>query len=238
MTTDRVHRDQSGKTATALFLLVLCCEIYLIAGRSVDLPRTPLTADSFLVDGLTRGVSVTQTMTIMAGGFNEVVFSVAPIGEVHVGKLNWSLHEIQRIADGATTRTEDRLLFRDVVHARAVLEAGELLLRFPVVNESRGRAYRLDIWPVDARSQSGVGLWATDGSWTDGGSMFVNGLSGYSEFVFEARATRVTVLDSLRHHFSGIGFAAFLLFAVCAHGAVFVVFRALAASFPADSTVS
>ena len=57
--------------------------------------------------------------------------------------------------------------------------------------------------------------------------MFVNRLSGFSEFVYEARATRVTVWDDLRHHFGGLGLMAFLLLAMCAHGALFAVIQAL-----------
>ena len=233
MISDHVCRNRSSvrRVVTALLLLTVCVEVYVIAGRRVDLPRTPMTADSFLVDGLTRGVSVTQTMTIRAGGFNEVVFSVAPIGEVHVGKLNWSLREVQLVVSGEAVTSEDRFLYRDVVDARAVLEAGELVLRFPVIDESKRRSYRLDIWPADPRVQNGVGLWATDGGpWTEGGSMFIDGLNGFSEFVYEARATRVTVWDELRHYFGGLGVMAFLLLTMCAHGALFAVIQALGAS--------
>ncbi len=235
MTSDDTCRSRSGvrKVVTVFLLSTVCVEAYVIAGRRFELPRTPMTADSFLVDGLTRGVSVTQTMTIRAGGFNEVVFSVASIGEVHVGKLNWSLREVQRVAYGETVTSEDRFLYRDVVDARAVLEAGELMLRFPVIDESKGRSYRLDIWPADARVQNGIGLWATDGGpWTEGGSMLVNGLSGFSEFVYEARATRVTVWDDLRHYFGGLGLMAFLFLAMCAHGALFAVIQALGMAPP------
>ena len=237
MTTEQARAGESRatKVGAMLFLLAMCGEIYVVAGRNVELPRTPLTADSFLVDGLTKGVGVTQTMTVKAGGFNEVVFGVAPIGDAHTGKLNWSLHEIRRVSYGTSdlhwqrmVKNEERFLYRDVVEAQAVVRTSELALRFPVIEESAGRSYRLDIWPADARVQNGIGLWATDGLWTDGGSMFVNGLSGYSEFVFEARATRVTVWDSLRHYFGGLGFVIFLLLGACAHGALFVVLRALA----------
>ncbi len=235
MTSDHFGSSQSSlrKVGAVFFLLAVCVEIYVIAGRKVELPRTPLKAESFLVDGLTRGVGVAQTMTIRAGGFNEVVFSVAPIGEVHLGKLNWSLREVQPGAYGETAISEGRFLYRNVVDARAVLEAGELVLRFPVIDESKGRSYRVDIWPADARVQNGVGLWATDGGpWTEGGSMFVNRLRGFSEFVYEARATRVTVWDDLRHHFGGLGLMAFLLLAMCAHGALFAVIQALGMPSP------
>jgi hypothetical protein len=231
----RGNQNRSRQAGAVFFLLVFCVEIYVIAGRAVELPRTPLTADSFLVDGLSRGVGVTQTMTVRAGGFNEVAFSVAPIGTVHAGKLNWSLREIQRVAYAGTVRSEERFLYRGVVRAQAVFKTGELVLTFPVIDESNGRSYRLDIWPVDVRAQNGIGLWATDGSWNDGGSMFVNGLSGYSEFVFEARAARVTVWDRLRHHFGGLGFVAFLLLTACAHAALFAVLWILAVPSPLET---
>ena len=242
MTSHHLRGNQSclRRVGAALFLLVVCIEVYLIVGRRVELPRTPLTEDSFLVDGLTRGVGVTQTMTIRAGGFNEVVFSVAPIGEIHLGKLNWSLREVQPGAYRGTMTSEDRFLYRGVVRAQAVLGAGELVLRFPVIDESKGRSYRLDVWPADARVQNGIGLWATGGPWTEGGSMFINGLSGFSEFVYEARATRVTVWGDLRHYFGGLELMAFLLLAVCAHGALFAVIQALGMRSPlaTDGVVS
>jgi len=242
MISHHLHGNQScpRKVGAALFLLMVCIEVYVIVGRRVELPRTPMTEDSFLVDGLTKGVGVTQTMTIRAGGFNEVVFSVAPVGEIHLGKLNWSLREVQRVVYRGTVTSEDRFLYRGVVRAQAVLGAGELALRFPVIDESKGRSYRLDIWPADARVQNGIGLWATDGRWTEGGSMFINGLSGFSEFVYEARATRVTVWGDLRHYFGGLELMAFLLLAVCAHGALFAVIQALGMRSPlaTDGVVS
>ncbi len=246
----RGNPRRSRTAGAALFFLVLCVEIYVIAGSRVELPRTPLTGNSFLVDGLAKGVGISQTTTIRAGGFNEVVFSVAPIGEVHSGKLNWSLHEVERVSYGRcdpqnpcerTVEREDRFLYRDVVRAQAVLEAGELVLRFPVIDESKGRSYRLDVWPADARVQNGIGLWATDGwPWTEGGSMLVNGLGGFSEFVYEARATRVTVWDDLRHYFGGLGLTALLFLAVCAHGALFAVIQVLGTPSPlaTDGVVS
>jgi hypothetical protein len=70
--------------------------------------------------------------------------------------------------------------------------------------------------------------------------MFVNGISGFSEFMYEARATRVTVWDDLRHYFGGLELMAFLFLAMCAHGALFAVIQALGMRSPlaTDGVVS
>ncbi len=231
MTNDpgRHEGSRSWKAIVILGALVLITETYLVAGRAVGLPRTPLNAASFLVDGLSKGHRVSQTMKLGAGGFNEIRLRASPLGETYSGELTWALYEVG-IIEG-----EERFLYRDVIPARVAIREATFAFRFPVIDESAGRWYRLDIWMEEANPQNGIGLWATDGRWSGGGSMFINDQSAFAELVFETRAIRATVWARLRHHFSGLGLVGLVLLAACTHGAFFIILHALMTMPPQSS---
>ena len=232
MTND--HRRHEGsllkKVIVILGALVLMTEAYVVAGRAVGLPRTPLHPESFLVDGLAKGYRVSQTMRLGAGGFNEIRLTASSLNATQFGALTWALYDQSRVG-------EARFLYRDIIPTRVAVRDPTFALRFPVIDDSAGRWYRLDIWMSDPNPQNDIGLWATGGRWSGGGSMFVNGVSAYSELVFETGATRTTTWARLRHHFGGLGLIGFLLLAACAHGAFFMIVHALTTTPPslADS---
>ena len=109
------------------------------------------------------------------------------------------------------------------------------VFRFPEIRESAGRSYRLDLRMSGANPETGIGLWATDGRWSGGGSLFINGQSAFSELVFETRARQyATLWARLDHRFDGLGLIGFVLLAACAHGVFFVVVYSLM-TMPPDS---
>jgi len=123
----------------------------------------------------------------------------------------------------------ERLLFRDRVSVDTATRHPTFLFAVPPIDESDRRSYRVDVWMPEPRPAAGIGLWATEGRSSEDGSLFINGLSGYAELVFEARATRATVWARLRHRFGGAGLTLLLLLAAGAHAALFVGLRAIAA---------
>ena len=211
-----------------LAALVLAAEAYLVVGRAVGLPQTPLKTDSFLVDNLAKGHRVSQTMRIGAGGFNEIRLRASPLGATHSGEVTLALYEVPRdVEGGVIMEGEERFVYRDVIPARVAVSEPTLAFRFPVIDESAGRSYRLDIQMSEPNPQNGIGLWATDGRWSGGGSMFINGQSAYAELAFETQATRATTWARLRHHFRGVRLAGLIMFALCAHLALFAILYAL-----------
>ncbi len=232
-------RGQGRGACAALVVVVvsmLMAEVYLVVGRSVGLPRVPRTAESFEVEGLARGHRVSQTFLLGAGGFDGVRLSTAVRGASHDGAIALELYEVPRDRDGVVIDGAQRLLFRDRVPVRTVIREPTFLFRFPAIDGSAGHFYRLDVWMPEPRNDDGVSLWATDGRWSEGGSLFINGQSGYAELVFETHATRATVWGRLRHRFGRRGLAALLLLVVGAHGALVVVIRSLVTAPPSLKT--
>ena len=209
----------------AAFLFAL--EIYLVT-RPVDgLPRTPVRTDTFLTDGLAKGYRVSQTMKIEAGGFDEILLRASPVGETHLGKMALALYEIETVEGEERFSGEERFLYRDVVPVRVALSQPTFMFKFPAIDESAGRWYRVEIWMANTYSQNEIELWATPGRWSAGGSLFINDLSAYAELVFETRASRrATVGASLLHHFGTVGAAVLLVLAACAHIAFYMTLYA------------
>ena len=221
--------SRSWKAIVILGAVVLITETYFLVGRAVELPRTPLMPDSFLVDDLAKGRRVSQTMKIGAGGFNEIRLRASPLGATPSGDMTWALYEVRSIEG------EERFLYRDVIPARVAIREPTFAFRFPVIDESAGRWYRLNIWMEEANPQNGIGLWATDGRSSGGGSMSINDQSAFAELVFETRAIRATVWARLRHHFGDLGLIGLVLLAACAHGAFFIILHALMTMPPQSS---
>ncbi len=208
-------------------VLALAAETYLVAGRVVGVPRVPMTPDSILVDGLGKGHRISQTFLLRAGGFHGVRISVSASDASMQGEVALALYEVERDLDGGVVDGQQRFLFRNGFPLRVVTGEPTFLFRFPEIDASAGRSYRLDVWIPEPRPEHDVSLWAIEGRWSEGGSLFVNGQSAYAELVFETLATRGTVWARLRHQFGGAALAALLFLAAGAHVALFVGVRAL-----------
>ena len=214
-------RRQASAVTVFIAALLLPIEIHLVT-RPVDgLPRVPLTSESFLTEALAKDYRVSQTMKIPAGGF-DILLRASPFGEDPLGEIVLALYE-----EGPRDR-EERLLFRDRIHADVALREPTFGFRFPAIDQPIGRQYRLDIWMANGNSNDGVGLWATPGRWSGDGSMFVNEQSAYAELVFETRAnSRATVWARVRHHFSGASFVALAMLVAFAHVAFLMTLYSL-----------
>ena len=221
---DTKHQARAVIVAIAAFLLVM--EVYLVNRPVEGLPQTPLQADSFLTDALAKGYRVSQTMKIEAEGFDGILLRASLVGDTHLGEMALALYEVETVENSGEEQFsgEERFLYRDVVPVRAVLNEPTFIFKFPVIDESAGRWYRLEILMANTNSQNEIELWATPGRWSGGGSMFVNDESAYAELVFETRASdRATVWARVRHHISGVGLIALLVLAVCTHAAFFMI---------------
>ena len=214
-----------GRTAIVILCaLFVVMEAYLVTRRIrvVGLPGTPLKADSFLVDDLANGRRVSQTLKTEVAGFNEILLRMSPLDGIYSGNVVLALYE-NGIIEG-----KERLLYREVVPVRVAVSEPAFVFRIPVVDEPAGRWFRLDIWMAEADSSSGVGLWATPGRWSGGGSMFVNDEGSFAELVFETRAaTRTTVWTTLGKRLGGGGLILFVVLAACGHAAFFMILYSL-----------
>ena len=192
--------------------------------------RVPRSDQSFLVEGLGQGHRISQTFVMRANGLDGIRLNVVAQGETDAGELALALYEVTPDQESAAVGGAERLLFRDRVSVDTLTRHPTFLFAVPPIDESAGRLYRIDIWMPEPRPAAGIGLWATDGRSSDGGSLFINGASGYAELVFEAWATRATVWAGLEHRFGGFGLTLLLILAAVAHVALFVGLRAVVAS--------
>ena len=220
-----------GAALLAAAVITLATETYLVvADRTVSGARVPRTDQSFLVEGLGQGHRISQTFVMRADGLDEIRLNAVAQGETDEGELALALYEVTRDQESAAVGGAERLLFRDRVAVDTATRHPTFLFAVPPIDESGGRSYRVDIWMPEPRPAAGIGLWATDGRSSEGGSLFINGLSGYAELVFEAWATRATVWAGLGHRFGGFGLTLLLILAAVAHAALFVGLRAVVAS--------
>ncbi len=178
--------------ASVVLIGLVAVEAYLVLGWSSKTTGVPLRPGSFVIRDLEAGYRVSQTMTLGAGGFREVVVYPAPVTNSHRGALVFELFEVLKDADGRMLPGPERLEYREVVPARALVEVPRFSFRFPEIADSSGRAYRVDIWVKDPRFPGGVGLWATGGRWSDGGSLLINDQSAFAELVFDTHASRAS----------------------------------------------
>ena len=226
----RYARD-TGRRACAALLAVaaitLATEAYLaVADRTISGARVDRTDESFLVDQLGKGARIGQTFMMRANGLDGIRLNVVAQGKTAEGEFALALYEMTRDEESAVGVAE-RLLVQDRVSVDLATRHSTFLFAFPAIDESYGRSYRVDISMPEPQPTAGIGLWATDGRSSEDGSLFVNGVSGYSELVFEARATRPTVWTGLRHRFGWPGLTLLLLLAAGAHAALFVGLRAI-----------
>ncbi len=220
----------TGAALLAATVITLATETYLVvADRTVSGARVPRTDQSFLVEGLGQGHRISQTFVMRADGLDGIRLNAVAQGETE-GELALALYEVTRDQESAAVGGAERLLFRDRVAVDTATRHPTFLFAVPPIDESAGRSYRVDIWMPEPRPAAGIGLWATDGRSSEDGSLFINGLSGYAELVFEARATRATVWAGLGHRFGGFGLTLLLILAAVAHAALFVGLRAVVAS--------
>ena len=240
MTSER-RRDRGRPTSAAIVVLVtllFTMEVYLVT-RPVDgLPQTPVKTNTFLTDALAKGHRVSQTMKIGTGGFDEILLRASAVGDTHVGEMVLLLYEIKTIAIEGEERFlgEEQLLYRDFIPVRTAVSKPTFTFKFPAINESAGRWYRLEIRMATGNSPGEVELWATPGRWSGGGSLFINEQSGYAELVFKARASeRATVWASLWNRFGGVGVIALMLLLTFMHLA-FVMILLVLMTFPRVST--
>ena len=231
-------RQPARGTIALIALLLFAVEIYLVT-RPVDgLPQTPVKTETFLTDALAKGHRVSQTMKIEAGGFDEILLRASSVGDTHFGKLVLALYEIETVELNGEERFsgEERFLYRDVVPEDVAIGEPAFRFEFPVINESAGRWYRLEIRMANRNVQNDIELWATPGRWSGGGSLFINDLSGFAELVFETRASRrATVWDRLWHHFVGVAAVTLLVLVVFVHLSFFALLYAFM-TFPASPT--
>ena len=202
--------------------VVLAMEIYLVLQPVDGLPWTPFTSDSFLVEGLSKGHRVSQTMLIETDGFDEILFRASRIGEPRSGEVVLALYET------ATGNRGEQFLYGDIVPVSLITSQPTFVFRFPEIDESADRWYRLDMWMSNTHSQDEIDVWATPGRWSGGGSLFINEQSGYADLVFETRASRrATVWDNLWLRFGRLRLTLFLTLAACVHLAFCMILHTL-----------
>jgi hypothetical protein len=223
-----------GAALIAATVTTLATEAYLVvADRTVIGARVSRTDQSFLVDGLGQGHRLGQTFVMREDGLDGIRLNAVAQGETDEGEIALALYELPR--ESATAGDAERLVFQDRVAVDTATRGPTFLFAFPPVAESDGRSYRVDIWMPEPRPAAGIGLWATEGRSSENGSLFINGLSGYAELVFDAQATRATVWSRLQHRFGGAGLTLLLALAAVAHAALFVGLRAIVAGGLAHS---
>lgn len=178
------------RLAGAVWLILAVVGFYLGLVRMHGAPRVPLRADSFQTAELFGPGRISQTVPLGTGGFNAIGFRAGPAGEQTQGQVILSLFERRGDVD-------ERLLYETRVPASEIVAAPSYRFAFPPIEDSRGRMYRLQLRLPDAERGQGIVLWASDGRWTDGGSLFIGDESAYAELVFDVGVASSTLWSGL-----------------------------------------
>lgn len=181
-------------------MVVLCLGLlglhwYLLMVRTsppVAVPRRP---GSFLVGEIAAGTRVSQSMVLDAGGFERIAVWAEANGAPS-GHLVFELFDI-------TDPVRERYLFGVREPSRVVVADMPHVFRFPVLADSFGRRYRLDVSSPGTPAGQGVSFWMHRGEPYGLGELHVNGRLLPADLVFEAGARDTTAWARLRRRYGG-----------------------------------
>jgi hypothetical protein len=183
----RARRLAFGVTAAML----LAWEVYAIFLAQYGTPSVKPARSRFWVGEIAGGVSVSQTFTLEAAGFNRIVIRARPYGRAASGQI---VFELREMAPGG-----ERLLYRVAKPATTVTASGTYTVRFSPIQESAHRSYRFVVTAPRARPGEGIALLANNEESYPLGALFVGDREQWGDLVFEAGASRATIFTGVEY---------------------------------------
>ena len=171
--------------------LVLAWEVYAIFLAHYGTPYSkPAQAQSMAAE-VAGEVVVSQTMVLLAAGFDGVVVHAKPYGKTVNGVVVFELWEL---APGNI-----RAVFRTVKPAAEVAASGSYTIRFPPIEESAHRTYSLRISAPGAKPGEGITLLASREDAYPQGALFIGSREQWGDLVFATSASRATIFSGVEH---------------------------------------
>jgi hypothetical protein len=164
-------------------------------------PRTRRDGGSRLAGEIAGAAALTQTFTMGASGFSGVTIHASPYRDAVTGEVELTVREVDRAdqVPHAADLARQPPIARHVVPASEVIGAGGFEWEIPPIESSEGRHYALTVRLPDTPPGQGLALWATRGQSLRGGVLTVGGAEQWGDVVFEAHATRATLLARVEH---------------------------------------
>lgn len=172
----------------------IALEAYLLFFHVHGTPRTS-TAGATWVGELAGAKVYSQTLRIDASGWYEIAFRAKP----HESQVRGdAVIEIVDVMGPGT----DRLLFRRVIPAAELVKSSWYRHRFPAIDDTAGRLFRLDVRLPTTPAGFGLALAKTRDNPYRRGALYVEGRERWEDLVFTTRATRATVFGNLQRLWS------------------------------------
>jgi hypothetical protein len=171
--------------------LVLAWEAYTIFLAQYGTPFSRPVHAQFMATEVAGDVTVSQTMTLEAPGFDRIVVHARPYGRRVSGEV---VFELRELAPGGP-----RLVFRTVRPAAEVTASDSYAVRLPPIEESAHRTYLLQIAAPRTRPGEGIALLAIREDAYPQGASFVGSREQWGDLVFETSASRATIFSGVEH---------------------------------------
>ena len=175
----------------AASVAVLAWEIYAIFLAEYGTPHSKPSRAQFMATEVAGEVAVSQTMTLLAAGFDAVVVHARPYGKRVSGEV---VFELRELAPGGA-----RPVFRTARPAAEVAASDSYTVRFAPIEQSEYRQYSLRITAPDARPGEGITLLASREDAYPQGASFVGSREQWGDLVFETSASRATIFSGVEH---------------------------------------
>ena len=170
---------------------VLAWEVYAIFLAQYGTPYSRTAHARFMTTEVAGEVAVSQTMTLLAAGFDAVVVHARPYGKRVSGEV---VFELRELAPGGA-----RPVFRTARPAAEVTASDSCTVRFAPIEESDHRSYSFQITAPAARPGEGIALLASREDAYPEGASYVGSREQWGDLVFETSASRATIFSGVEH---------------------------------------
>jgi hypothetical protein len=154
----------------------------VLAAPSVTLPGDARGLRRIQSPPIASDVRLGQTFRMAGNGLYGIEVSATPVIPNVVGMVRLDLYDV-------TTDREPLPPVRSVaVNATELVRAPSYRFEFPPIPDSEDRVYRADFISSDTTPNTGVALWATQGTRYDGGAFLINGTARWADLTFRALA--------------------------------------------------
>jgi hypothetical protein len=175
----------------AASVAVLAWEVYAIFLAEYGTPYSKPAHARFMATEVAGEVAVSQTMALLAAGFDAVVVHARPYGKKVSGEV---VFELTELAQGG-----GRPVFRTARPAAEVAASDSYTVRFAPIEQSEYRQYSLRITAPDAAPGEGITLLASREDAYPQGALFIGGREQWGDLVFETSASRSTIFSGVEY---------------------------------------
>ncbi len=205
---DHVHRDifprpawlTDGRLLAALVVAVTLVQLWALT-RPIGL-ATNLGGALRDVGDLADGLTVEQTFRPTTPGLDGVAIRFHRLRADGTGRIEVSVEDGGN-AGHVGNAGSPRLVQNEAWDVPSIQDEGWQWIRFPSIDDSRDRVYRLRVTAGGAAEGSGITLRATRANPYRHGSLYLNGQEQWGDIEFVTSSSRATAWARLRHRLGG-----------------------------------